>query len=147
MQALKHSLKISKDLESIADKVLHLERITDIEALLLYERAELGLLGSLANFIRQNKHGDHTFFNRNFHIEPTNKCVFTCKFCSYSRLVQQEDEAWELTEKQMLDAVRKYEGIHKHFNSIRDAVSKNEALFEVLIGRGGISLFIFNLIL
>ncbi len=111
MQALKHSLKISKDLESIADKVLQLERITDIEALLLYERAELGLLGSLANFIRQNKHGDHTFFNRNFHIEPTNKCVFTCKFCSYSRLVQQEDEAWELTEKQMLDAVRKYEGI------------------------------------
>jgi aminodeoxyfutalosine synthase len=111
MQALKHSLTISKDLKSIVEKVLQLERITDSEALLLYERAELGLLGSLANFIRENKHGNHTFFNRNFHIEPTNKCVFTCKFCSYSRLVQQEDEAWELSEDQMLEIVRKYDGI------------------------------------
>ncbi|MDB5151660.1 MAG: aminotransferase class I/II-fold pyridoxal phosphate-dependent enzyme, partial [Mucilaginibacter sp.] len=43
----------------------------------------------LANYIPEKKHGDKTYFNRNFHIEPTNLCVYDCKFCSYSRLIKQ----------------------------------------------------------
>ena len=72
---------ISKDLKSIAEKVYHDERITFNEGLLLYEKGELGFLGSLANYIREKKHGDNVYFNRNFHIEPTNMCLFDCKFC------------------------------------------------------------------
>ena len=70
------------ELKDIAEKVLHNQRITFDEGVLLYEKAELGYLGVLANYIREKKHGDKTYFNRNFHIEPTNLCVYDCKFCS-----------------------------------------------------------------
>ncbi len=102
--------KYKPTLQTIADKVLSDERISVEEAVLLYEQGDLSFLGILANYVREKLHGDKTYFNRNFHIEPTNKCVFTCKFCSYSRLVQQEEDAWEYSAEQMLDIVRKYDG-------------------------------------
>lgn len=86
------------------------ERISKEEGLFLYEHAELGFLGSLANAVRERKNGNYVFFNRNFHIEPTNICVFDCKFCSYSRLYKHREEGWELNEQQILDIVKKYEG-------------------------------------
>lgn len=101
---------LSDDLKAIAEKVFRSERITPAEGILLYEKGSVGFLGSLANEVRQRLHGDKTFFNRNFHIEPTNICVFDCKFCSYSRLLKQKDGAWELSEQQMLDIVKKYDG-------------------------------------
>lgn len=111
IQELFSSGKLQDDLAEIVNKITHSIRITPDEALILYEKADLGLLGALANQIREVKNGHFTYFNRNFHIEPTNKCVFTCKFCSYSRLIQQSEDAWELSEKEMLDIVRKYDGI------------------------------------
>ena len=99
----------SIDLQRIAHKVASGERITEGDALRLYEEADLSFVGALANFIRERKHGDATFFNRNFHIEPTNLCIYTCKFCSYSRLIKQRgDHSWEYTMDDMLDIVRKY---------------------------------------
>jgi aminodeoxyfutalosine synthase len=111
IQELFSSGKLQDDLAEIVNKITHSIRITPDEALILYEKADLGLLGALANQIREVKNGHFTYFNRNFHIEPTNKCVFTCKFCSYSRLIQQSEDAWELSEEEMLDIVRKYDGI------------------------------------
>lgn len=96
-------------LKDIAEKVLHNQRITFDEGVLLYEKAELGYLGVLANYIREQKHGDKTYFNRNFHIEPTNLCVYDCKFCSYSRLIKQRADGWEYTMDEMLDIVKKYD--------------------------------------
>ena len=101
---------ISKDLQEISDKVLAGKRITDEDCLLLFEKASLGFVGSLANHIREKMHGDTTYFNRNFHIEPTNVCVFSCNFCSYSRLYAHRDEGWELSQQQMLDIVKSYDG-------------------------------------
>ena len=101
---------LSKELKAIADKVKNGERITVTEGILLFEKGELSFLGELANFVREKKHGNKTFFNRNFHIEPTNICVFDCKFCSYSRLLKQKEGSWELNEHQILDIVKKYEG-------------------------------------
>lgn len=97
-------------LQSIAQKVIRSERITDEECLLLFEKGSLSFVGALANFIREHKHGDKTYFNRNFHIEPTNVCVFSCAFCSYSRLYAHRDEGWELSINQMLDIVKSYDG-------------------------------------
>ena len=70
----------------------------------------LPFLGALANHVREKLHGDKTYFNRNFHIEPTNVCVFSCNFCSYSRLYAHRDEGWELSIEQMLDMVKSYDG-------------------------------------
>lgn len=100
---------LSADLKHIAQKVLNNERITFDEGVLLYEKGELSFVGTLANYIREKKHGNKTYFNRNFHIEPTNLCVYDCKFCSYSRLIKQRSEGWEYTMDQMLDMVKKYD--------------------------------------
>ncbi|MFN0083168.1 MAG: aminofutalosine synthase MqnE [Ferruginibacter sp.] len=98
------------DLKTVAVKVKNGERISDEECLVLFEKADLPFVASLANFIREKLHGDRTYFNRNFHIEPTNVCVFSCKFCSYSRLYANKEEGWELSIDQMLDIVKSYDG-------------------------------------
>jgi aminodeoxyfutalosine synthase len=100
----------SPALQAIAQKVKTGQRITDAECLLLFEQGSLAFTGALANYIREQKHGDKTYFNRNFHIEPTNVCVFSCKFCAYSRLYAKRDEGWELSIDQMLDIVKSYDG-------------------------------------
>ena len=97
-------------LKRIGEKVVANERLNEEEGLLLFEKASLSFSGALANFSRERLHGDRTYFNRNFHIEPTNVCVYACKFCSYSRLYAHRDEGWELSMEQMLDIVRSYEG-------------------------------------
>ena len=101
---------VDEGLKSIAGKVKNKERITDEECLLLFEQGSLPFVGALANFIRERLHGDTTYFNRNFHIEPTNVCVFSCEFCSYSRLYAHREEGWELSIDQMLDIVKTYDG-------------------------------------
>nr|WP_225871275.1 aminofutalosine synthase MqnE [Pedobacter cryotolerans] len=100
---------ISSELKAIAQKVADGKRITFDDGVYLYKNAELSYLGVLANYIREKKHGDKTFFNRNFHLEPTNLCVYDCKFCSYSRLIKQKEEGWALTLDEMLDVVKKYD--------------------------------------
>ena len=97
-------------LKTIVQKVKNKERITDDECLTLFEKGSLAFVGALANFIRERLHGDKTYFNRNFHIEPTNVCVFSCEFCSYSRLYAHKEEGWELSIDQMLDIVKTYDG-------------------------------------
>jgi len=101
--------ELSEPLKTIAQKVLNQQRITFDEGVHLYRHADLGYLGVLANYVREQKHGDNTYFNRNFHLEPTNLCVYDCKFCSYSRLIKQKEEGWALTMEEMLDIVKKYD--------------------------------------
>ena len=109
---IKHYLsnsKISSDLKQIAEKVIAGKRISFDDGVLLFEKAELGFVGALANFVKQRKSGDNVFFNRNFHVEPTNICVYTCSFCSYSRLIKQKEEGWELSVDQILDTIKKWD--------------------------------------
>ena len=98
------------NIQAIGNKVLNNIRLTKEDGVYLFEHGELSILGALANYVREQKHGDKTYFNRNFHIEPTNVCVFSCKFCSYSRLYKNRDEGWELSIDQMLDIVKGYDG-------------------------------------
>ena len=97
-------------LRTIAHKIIARERITPEDGVLLFEKADAPFVGALANFVRERLHGNKTYFNRNFHIEPTNVCVFACKFCSYSRLYAHREEGWELTTDEMLNIVKGYDG-------------------------------------
>src|SRR5450432_4612025 len=99
-----------KALQQVGEKILAAERITPAEGLLLFEQGNLSYLGTLANYVREKLHGNKTYFNRNFHIEPTNVCVFSCAFCAYSRLYAQREEGWELIAAQMMDIVKSYDG-------------------------------------
>lgn len=103
-------LKSSVDplLKAIAQKVINEERITPEEGIILYEKGELGFLGSLATLVRNRKNKNFTYFNKNIHIEPTNVCIFSCRFCSYSKDYKHREDGWELTIDEMLNKVRAY---------------------------------------
>ncbi|MEO0065897.1 MAG: aminofutalosine synthase MqnE [Bacteroidota bacterium] len=110
--AVKVLVDAEKDqqLQSIGYKILNQERISFDEGVALFEKASLSYVGALANWVRERKHGNKTYFNRNFHIEPTNVCVFSCAFCSYSKLYAHREEGWELSIDQMMHIVKSYDG-------------------------------------
>ena len=84
-------------LEDIAQKISNSERITTEEALFLYNESPLSWLQEKADGIKKKLHGDKVFYNRNIHFEPTNKCIYSCKFCSFYRKpnATEEDGAWD----------------------------------------------------
>ncbi len=100
---------VSGNLKAIAQKVYAGERITFEEGVTLYKEASLGFLGTLANFVREKKNNNYVYFNHNFHIEPTNICVYACSFCSYSRLIKHREQGWELTVEQIMAIIKKYD--------------------------------------
>jgi aminodeoxyfutalosine synthase len=112
MSEILRILDITKDVElrAIAEKVMNKTRLNFDDGVMLFEKGSLPFLGALANYVREEKHGDITYFNRNFHIEPTNVCVFSCKFCSYSKLYAKREEGWELSIEQMMHIVKSYDG-------------------------------------
>lgn len=99
-----------EQLRQIGQKIINKQRISFDDGVTLFENGSLSYLGALANWVREQKHGDKTYFNRNFHIEPTNLCVFSCKFCAYSKLYAHREEGWELSIDQMLHIVKSYDG-------------------------------------
>lgn len=106
---LLHSEAVDPQIKELVYKVKNGERISKDDAMLLFEKASLPIVGTMANYIREQKHGHNTYFNRNFHIEPTNVCLYTCSFCSYSRLIKKRSEGWEYTHEEIMDIVKKYD--------------------------------------
>jgi aminodeoxyfutalosine synthase len=106
---LSHFPGMDPALVDIARKIEAGERISKADGITLFEKGSLGMLGAMANQIREQRHGHKTYFNRNFHIEPTNVCVFSCKFCSYSRLYSKREEGWELSIEDMMNKVKSYD--------------------------------------
>lgn len=106
-QQIIDSLQLSENIKTIASKVFRNERITTNDALELFNSSNLALLGVLANHTKQRLSQNYVFFNRNFHIEPTNICVNHCKFCSYRRHEGQKD-AWECSIEDIVADVQKY---------------------------------------
>ena len=72
-------------LDPIAKKVLAGERLSADDGLSLYESHDLLGVGWLANYVREKRHGNITYFNVNRHINPTNVCVAHCKLCAFGR--------------------------------------------------------------
>lgn len=96
-------------IERIVAKVRAGVRISGEEALVLWREAPLWMLGELATEAKRRVSGDKVFYNRNFHLEPTNLCVFNCKFCSYRR-PKGSPEAWDYTMEEMEQIVRERAG-------------------------------------
>ncbi|MEI6695505.1 MAG: aminofutalosine synthase MqnE [Bacteroidota bacterium] len=115
-------LNLPVSLQEIALNIIEGKRISVDECIELYEKADLSLLGMLANLIREQKNGNFTYFNKNLHIEPTNICIHNCRFCSYSKKIG--GDGWEFTVEEMLDTISKADdsitevhivgGVHPH---------------------------------
>ncbi len=96
-------------IDAIVRKIEGGGRISADEAAALWNQAPLWLLGKLADGKRRKINGDALYYNRNFHIEPTNVCVFNCRFCSYRRGAG-DPEAWDYSTEEMEDIARRYAG-------------------------------------
>jgi aminodeoxyfutalosine synthase len=77
-------------LASISEKVDNCIRITDEEALFLFESRDLLGIGEIAARLNERKNGSSVFFNVNRHINYTNICVRRCAFCAFSRTGEEE---------------------------------------------------------
>lgn len=99
----------NRELRKLAGKVEEGSRITTDEGLLLYREADLPLLGLLAGIVRRRHNKNFAYFNHNFHIEPTNKCIYNCRFCSYHKN-EGDPDSWEYSHDEMLDIVKRFDG-------------------------------------
>ena len=73
-------------LGDIAHKVIAGQRLSFDEGVTLFDSPDVAAIGALANLVRERRHGDLTWFNRNLHINATNVCEANCIFCSFARL-------------------------------------------------------------
>ncbi len=98
--------RLKKIEESVAEGI----RIDPDDGLYLYENAGLGYLSRLACSVKERKSGKSVYFNRNFHIEPTNICIYNCLFCSYSRKFNQPG-SWEMSLDDILLEINHFKDI------------------------------------
>lgn len=94
----------------IYDKVLDGVRLTNQDAITLFETHDLLAVGAMADWVNRQKNGDRVFFVANQHLNPTNVCILraTCTFCSFAR-TPKEDGAYTMTLEEALkeaDVVR-----------------------------------------
>jgi len=97
-----------KELKQIAEKVEAGSRIAPEEGLILFKKADLALLGVLAGIVRRRHNDSNAYFNHNFHIEPTNICLYNCRFCSYHK-PEGDPDSWEYSHDEMLDIVKRFD--------------------------------------
>src|SRR5450432_567389 len=79
------------ELRDIYDKVVASERISETEALRLFESKDLNVLGAIADFVRQRKVGNSASFIINRYINYSNYCILSCQFCSFARKKRDAD--------------------------------------------------------
>ena len=72
-------------LQSIVDKVTNKRRLSPEDALYLFDSPDIIQIGELANQVNYEKNKDHVYYNLNRHINPTNICVMSCKFCAFAK--------------------------------------------------------------
>ena len=93
------------DLCDIVDKVNAGERLSGDDGLRLLHSGDVCTIGQLADHIRRQRHGDVTYYNINRHINYSNVCALSCKFCAFYRK-KGHDEAYEYPVEQIADMVR-----------------------------------------
>ena len=91
-------------LNRIEQKVFSGERITFDEGVFLDERADLLTLGRMANHIRERKNGNFAYYNTNVHLNPTNVCVYRCRFCAF-RADLRAEKAYVFTDDMIRERV------------------------------------------
>lgn len=112
--------------KQISEKILENQRIDEQEALYLYQKSKLDLLSLLSSYVREKLNGKNVYYNKNIHIEPSNICIYNCKFCSFRRRFNDSD-AWNMTIDEILELVEKHKesliteihitgGVHPHYN-------------------------------
>ncbi len=77
-------------IESIRAKVLAGQRLTLEDGAVLYETRDIWSVIELAKLVRDRMHPGVAYYNINRHLNYTNVCALSCKFCEFAR--KQGDE-------------------------------------------------------
>jgi aminodeoxyfutalosine synthase len=96
---------IPTDLRSIAEKVEAGTRISDAEAVQLYESGDLNGLGVLASAVRERKNGNIATYIHNRYINYSNLCILSCQFCAFAAR-KRDAHAFELSIDEIVASVR-----------------------------------------
>jgi aminodeoxyfutalosine synthase len=123
----------------VAEKIAAGERLTDADALALFDSHDLLAIGRLADQVNRAKNGNVVTFASNQHINPTNVCVLrtTCTFCGYARLPK-ESGAYRYTLDQVLaEAANAADGLTKEFHIVggldmKAGLAYYQAMFRAL---------------
>ena len=109
-------------LRPVLDKVLGAARLSFDDGVLLYRSPDLLAVGWMANFVRERLHGNRTYFNVNRHINPTDKCVASCRLCAFGKHAKDPsaytmslEEVWERAGHGYSEAVTEFHivgGLH-----------------------------------
>lgn len=98
--AIQHS-----DLRDLYDKVVAGERLSDADALRLFESKDINAVGAIADFARERKVGNRASYILNRYINYSNYCILSCQFCSFARKKRDAD-GFELTIEQIVQKAR-----------------------------------------
>jgi aminodeoxyfutalosine synthase len=105
---LEECLNGNDPLSNPARKVYSGDRLDRADALSLYASCDLLTLAALGDFVRRRKAGkqkaDYVYYIHNMHLNPTNFCVETCRFCSYAN-PQTREGAYTWSVDQVLEQV------------------------------------------
>jgi len=76
---------LDKRLFPIWDKVQAGERLSPDEGVTLLQSDDIAGVGRMADFAKKRVTGDKVYFVLNRHVNPTNICVLSCKFCDFAK--------------------------------------------------------------
>ncbi len=102
-------LRMTPEEARLYEKVQNQIPLTEEEALWLYQNGRLAFLSALATLVRERLHNKNAYYNRNFHIEPTNICIYECAFCSFARKPG-EPGGWEYSLEEIEAIAERYKG-------------------------------------
>lgn len=97
---------IPADLQPVYRKVVEGERISDADALHLYQSNDLNALGLIANIIRERKNGNVGTYIHNLYVNYSNHCILRCQFCAFGAR-KTEDHAFELSVDEIVSRVQR----------------------------------------
>lgn len=91
-------------LHTISEKVMAAERLSVEDGIYLDEQVDLHSLGKLANIVRERRNGNFAYYNTNIHLNPTNVCVYRCRFCAF-RADLKDEKAYTFDEPMIRERV------------------------------------------
>jgi aminodeoxyfutalosine synthase len=93
------------ELRDLYDKVAAGERISEADALRLFESKDLNAIGAIADFARHRKVGNRASYIINRYLNYSNYCILSCQFCSFARKKRDAD-GFQLSDDEMVQKAR-----------------------------------------
>ncbi len=102
-----------KHKKELALKIIGGERISTDDALRLYTDYSVSQLSFLSLERKKEKSENYVYFNRNIHVEPTNICIYKCRFCSYRATSPDDSYIYEAE-----DIIKKIENVEDKITEV-----------------------------